>query len=49
MERSNCGEKMDEKELKTSTKQRVIIGAIAIIMLGSMIAGYAAIVINGSK
>lgn len=40
---------MDEKELKTSTKQRVIIGVIAVIMLGSMIASYAAIVINGSK
>ena len=40
---------MDEKELKTSTKQRVIIAIIAILMLGSIIAGYAAIVMNGGK
>jgi len=40
---------MDEKELKTSPKQRIFIAVIAIIMLGSMIAGYAAIVINGSN
>ena len=40
---------MEEKELKTSTRQRVIIGLIAIIMVGSIIASYAAIVINGSK
>ena len=40
---------MEEKELKTSTKQRVFIILIAIVMLGSMIAGYAAIVINGGK
>lgn len=38
---------MDEKELKTSVKQRVGILAIAVVMLGSIIAGYAAIVING--
>ncbi|MBR2839789.1 FKBP-type peptidyl-prolyl cis-trans isomerase [Candidatus Saccharibacteria bacterium] len=38
---------MDEKELKTTTKQRVIIGLIAVIMIGSMIASYAAIVLNG--
>ena len=40
---------MDEKELKTSTKQRIVIGLIAILMLGSVIAGYAAIVVNGSS
>ena len=40
---------MDEKELKTSTKQRIAIGLIAILMLGSVIAGYAAIVVNGSS
>ena len=40
---------MEEKELKTSTKQRVVIILIAVIMLGSIIASYAAIVINGSK
>lgn len=40
---------MDEKELKTSTKQRVFIILIAILMLGSIIASYAAIVISGSK
>lgn len=38
---------MDEKELKTSPRQRVFIIIIAIIMLGSMIAGYAAIIMNG--
>lgn len=40
---------MEEKELKTSVGQRVAIIAVAVIMLGSIIAGYAAIVINGSK
>lgn len=40
---------MEEKELKTSTKQRVIIGAIAVVMLGSIIAGYAAIVAGGNS
>lgn len=39
---------MEEKELKTSTKQRVFIGLIAVIMVGSIIAGYAAIVLNNS-
>ncbi|MBR3236558.1 FKBP-type peptidyl-prolyl cis-trans isomerase [Candidatus Saccharibacteria bacterium] len=38
---------MDEKELKTSTKQRVFIIIIAIIMVGSIIASYAAIVLSG--
>jgi len=40
---------MDEKELKTSPKQRFFIILIAIIMLGSIIASYAAIVVSGSK
>ena len=40
---------MDEKELKTSPKQRVFIILIAIIMVGSIIASYAAIVISGGK
>jgi len=40
---------MEEKELKTSTKQRVVIIIIAIIMLGSIIASYAAIIMNGGK
>lgn len=40
---------MDEKELKTSPKQRFFITLIAVIMLGSIIASYAAIVINGGK
>lgn len=40
---------MEEKELKTSTRQRIFIIVIAIIMLGSIIASYAAIVIAGSS
>lgn len=40
---------MEEKELKTSLKQRIFIGVIAILMLGSMIAGYALIVAGGSS
>ncbi len=40
---------MDQKELKTSPKQRIFIIIIAVIMLGSMIASYAAIVLNGGK
>lgn len=40
---------MEEKELKTSVGQRVVIIAIAVIMLGSIIASYAAIVANGGK
>lgn len=39
---------MEEKELKTSAKQRIIIAVIALIMVGSFIASYAAIVIGGS-
>lgn len=40
---------MDEKELKTSPKQRAVIIIIAVLMLGSIIASYAAIVLNGGK
>ena len=40
---------MEEKELKTSVKQRIFIGVIAVLMLGSMIAGYALIVASGGK
>ncbi len=40
---------MEEKELKTSPKQRIFIAAIAIIMLGSMVAGYAAMILGNSK
>ncbi|MBR0242572.1 FKBP-type peptidyl-prolyl cis-trans isomerase [Candidatus Saccharibacteria bacterium] len=40
---------MEEKELKTSLKQRIIIAVIAVVMVGSILASYAAIVINGSK
>lgn len=40
---------MEEKELKTSAKQRVGIIAIAVVMLGSIIASYAAIVIGGGN
>lgn len=39
---------MEEKELKTSPKQRIFITLIAVIMLGSMIASYAAIILNGN-
>ncbi len=40
---------MKEKELKTSTGQRVAIGIIAFIMLGSIIASYAAIIAGNSR
>ena len=40
---------MDEKELKTSPKQRFFIILIAVVMIGSIIASYVAIVINGGK
>ena len=39
---------MQEKELKTSVGQRVAIGIIAFIMLGSIIASYAAIIVGNS-
>lgn len=40
---------MEEKELKTSGKQRFFIILIAVLMLGSVIAGYVAIVASGSS
>ena len=40
---------MEEKELRTSPKQRIFIAVIAIIMVGSIVAGYAAIVLNNSN
>ena len=40
---------MNEKELKTSSKQRVVIVIVTILMLVSIIAGYAAIIANGSS
>ncbi|MBO4812860.1 FKBP-type peptidyl-prolyl cis-trans isomerase [Candidatus Saccharibacteria bacterium] len=40
---------MQEKELKTSPAQRIIIIVIAVLMLGSIIASYAAIVISGNN
>ena len=40
---------MEEKELKTSPKQRVFIFLIAVVMVGSIIASYAAIIINGGN
>lgn len=45
----NKGVIMDEKELKTSPKQRVFIILIAVIMVGSIIASYAAIVLSGNN
>lgn len=40
---------MESKELKTSTGQRWAIGIIAFIMLGSIIASYAAIIVGNSN
>ena len=40
---------MDEKDLKTSPKQRFFIILIAVLMLGSMVAGYIMMVLNGGK
>ena len=40
---------MEEKELKTSTGQRVFIAIIAVVMLVTIIAGYAAIIISGNN
>lgn len=40
---------MDQSELKTTTKQRIIIAAIAVLLLGSTIATYILIVISGSN
>lgn len=40
---------MEEKELKTSPKQRIFIALIAIVMLGSIVASYIAIIINSNN
>ena len=40
---------MQEKELKTSLGQRIVIGVIAVLLLSSTIAIYALIVLNGEK
>lgn len=40
---------MDEKELKTSPKQRFFIILIAVLMLGSIVASYIAIVVGNSS
>ncbi len=40
---------MNEKELKTSPKQRIVISVIAFVMLGSIIASYAAIILNNGN
>ena len=40
---------MDEKELRTSPKQRLFIILIAVFMVGSIVASYAAIVVSGSQ
>lgn len=40
---------MDQELVKTSKKQRIIISIIAVLMLGSFIASYAAIVASGGE
>lgn len=40
---------MEAKELKTSVGQRIAIGIIAFLMLGSIIASYAAILVGNNK
>lgn len=40
---------MDEKSLKTSVWQRIVIIAVAIILVGSMIVAYMLIVLGGQK
>lgn len=40
---------MNEKELKTSLKQRIFIAVIAVVMVGSIIASYAAIIASGGS
>lgn len=40
---------MEEKEIKTSVGQRVAIGIIAFLMLGSIIASYTAIIVGNSS
>ena len=40
---------MEEKEVKTSKRQRIAIAIIAFVMLGSIIASYAAIIVGNSS
>ena len=40
---------MDQKSLKTSTRTRIIIAIIAILLLGSTIAAYAGVIVSGNK
>ena len=40
---------MDEKELRTSPKQRIFIIFIAVLMVGSIVASYAGIVASGNQ
>ncbi|MDO4612337.1 MAG: FKBP-type peptidyl-prolyl cis-trans isomerase [Candidatus Saccharibacteria bacterium] len=40
---------MEEKELRTSVKQRIFISVIALIMVGTFIASYAGIIISGNS
>lgn len=40
---------MDEKSLKTSTKQRILIAIIAVVMLASIVASYALIVLGNNN
>ena len=40
---------MEEKELKTSLKQRIFISIIAVLMLGSIVASYALIIASGGN
>ena len=40
---------MKESELKTSPKQRILIGLIAIVMLGSVVASYLAVMISNNS
>lgn len=40
---------MEEKDIKTSPKQRFFIILIAILMVGSIVASYAAIVVSGAS
>ena len=40
---------MQQKELKTSLGQRIVIGVIAVLLLASTITIYALIVLNGEK
>ena len=40
---------MKESELKTSPKQRILIGIIAIVMLGSVVASYLAVMVSNNS